>query len=345
MPDVSVLPEFRGSERSDFKRCQWKWLQSWRHGWTPKRPKVALLFGGLMHVALAAWYCGPGARRGPEPTETFSTLCSETQTRYLKVADATEEEEAEYTDMLTLGTAMLEGYRQRYGRDEHMDIICPEQTFEFNIPFPDWWEVSDRMRELLARYVGTYDLVYRDLIDLIVWLGEHKTAKSIRTEHLVLDEQGGSYVTVAERALRRQGLLKKDERVHGVMYNFLRKAMPDTRPRDAEGYCLNQNGTRSKVQPSPYFLRFPMYRTATQRAAQLRRLQTDAVQMEMARRGELPLTKTPHWSCARFCDLYGPCTLHESGGNYRDLLQIAYVREDPYADHRKSTDEQAGFEF
>lgn len=382
MVDVSVVPEVRGSERQLFKRCPWAWQQAYRFGLKPRRVKDALWFGELVHISLAGWY-QPGSQRGPHPAETFNLLYSDEETRFFKTEDATEEERAKYTDLRVLGTAMLEGYVGFYGNDDSWEVLSPEKTFSFNVPFLEHW--SDETREFLARYVGTYDLAYRDLISGWIYLGEHKTAKSIRTDHLQLDDQAGPYFATARNTLMKAGLMSPKEHFKGIMYNFLRKGLPDPRPVDEKGYACNKPtkadyvaaltgvdrwtaeeltkkkvddlegiaagnmiqvlGERSKVQPAKLYLRHPVNRTRAEQRSQLVRLQNDLTIMEMARRGEIPITKTTHWSCARFCDFHEICTLHETSGNWKELRSVAYRVEDPYAAHRKSTDEIATFEY
>lgn len=380
--DLTKVPEVRGSERQLFKRCPWAWHQAYRRGLRPKRTSDALWFGELVHLSLAAWY-QPGLKRGRHPAETFSSLYSAEERHFFKTADATEEERAKYIELGQLGVIMLEGYVHRYAQDEQWEILSPEKTFSFNIPFPDYW--PDPEREFLARYVGTYDLVFRDLVSGWIWLGEHKTAKAIRTGHLKLDDQAGPYFATARNTLLKAGMMKKGEHFKGIMYNFLRKGIPDERPVDAKGYACNKPtkadyiaaltgiddwteaqlakgkiaelegiaaahhiqvlGERSKAQPAALFLRYPVKRTRAEQASQLKRIQDDLVVMEKVRRGELPITKTTHWSCDRFCNFYDMCTMHESSGNWKELRTIAYRVEDPYAAHRKSTDEIGTFEL
>lgn len=380
MVDISITPEVRGSERELFKRCMWAWQQAYRHGLKPKRVKDALWFGELAHIALGGWY-QPGLRRGPHPAETFQKLAGDQEVRYLKTTEATEEERAKYTELKELGVIMLDGYVNLYGNDDRWKVLSPEKTFDFNIPFPEHWE--GEVRKFLARYVGTYDLVYQDLETGWFWLGEHKTAKTIRTDHLKLNDQAGPYFATARNSLIKAGLMRPNDHFSGIMYNFLRKGLPDPRPVDSAGYScnlpkkedfiaaieayqpgtldgketlaklahissvlgLNVLGERSKVQPAKLFLRYPVKRTRAEQASQLKRMQNDLVVMEMARRGEIPITKTTHWSCAKLCDFFEMCTLHESSGNWKELRSIAYRVEDPYAAHRKSTEEIGTFEF
>ena len=174
------------------------------------------------------------------------------------------------------------------------------------------------------------------------------------------------------------------------MYNFIRKALPDTRPVDAKGYFCNQPkredyireieaylaaspwsgpkdgltgketlsnlsdiaakleitvlGERSKKQPKPIFVRHPVKRTKGEQRSQLIRLQNDLTVMELHRRDEIPLTKTTHKSCERFCNFYHMCLLHEASSNWRDLRKVGFNQQDPYAAHRKSAEDQGSFE-
>lgn len=233
----------RTSERALFQRCQWAWWQAIMEGLVP-RGSVAthFWFGTGVHLALALWYCGPGTKRGPHPAETWLKY-AEKELHFIKSKkDLDEGTEQKYIDSRELGEVMLNGYVEKYGRDEHMYIIQPEQTFSLDIPWPDPRPAlfAHIKRMLLTRYVGTYDLVWRNLVNDWLLLEEHKTAMTVRTDHLTLDNQGGSYWTMAYRTLLRAGLIKPGDRLRGIEYNFLRKALPDPRPTDAEGYYLNK---------------------------------------------------------------------------------------------------------
>lgn len=243
MSKTSSVPILRTSERGDFLRCQQRWWWRWREGFVQRGyAPDALWFGTGIHVALAAWYCGPGTKRGPEPAETWADW-SDGDLRALKTTgNLDDESEVRYVDAKALGIAMLEGYRKLYGRDEHKLIISPEQTFKLRVPwpadqslYPDWTPDVP-----LFDYCGTYDCVWRDASTGRILLDEHKTAATISTGHLALDPQAGSYWAMAGRTLRDLGLIGPRERLAGIEYNFLRKALPDDRPKDAQGYATNK---------------------------------------------------------------------------------------------------------
>lgn len=244
------VPIMRTSERRDLLRCPWRWWLSWREGLRSRRyTPDALWFGTGVHIALAAWYAGPGTRRGPEPAETWKAWAS-TELRVLKVERPTlvdDELETEYVDATGLGTTILEEYLKLYGRDEQKLIIAPEKTFKLRVPWPsDQTLYPDLSGEelpnggILFDYCGTFDGVWRDADDGRIWLDEHKTAAQISLDHLPLDPQAGAYWAVAGRTLRDEKLIGPKEKLAGIEYNFLRKALSDTRPRDASGYATNK---------------------------------------------------------------------------------------------------------
>lgn len=384
---MNATPKIRASERVTFQRCQQQWWWSNREGLTPKgkNESIPLWFGTGVHLALGLWYCGPGRRRGPEPAETWDRYAAEMEMAYVRMDDPDDETVAKYVDARQLGITMLEAYRALYGKDEDWLVVSPERTFHLNIPWPEnaknfWDAASVDPSVVMAILVGTYDLVYQDARTLQYWLGEHKTAKAIILRHLAMDNQAGTYWATATTELQREGLIPEGEFLAGIMYNFLRKGLPDQRPKDAGGYGTNKPtkanyvealtsiglteldgkpleraslgrmefeakertmlviGERSKVQPPPLLLRHEVHRTRPERRSQLLRAQQDALQMELLRDGLLTPTKSSTREC-NFCQFYDMCELQERGGDWESLRDIAFEVRDPYADHRKSTED------
>jgi hypothetical protein len=382
---VTAVPILRTSERRAFKRCHRRWWWGYREGYKPiGAERTPLWFGTIAHISLAEWYI-PGRKRGVHPAETFKLHAAEAMRTVKVVTETDEETVTSWEEAATLGVTLLEEYVNHWGKDESWDFIQAEQTFSLGIP----WPVDDRQKAyvvdsdsgLLVEYKGTYDGVYRDLVDGRIKLLETKTARSIQLGHLTIDDQAGSYWAVASRTLQDLGKIGPKESIAGINYNFLRKALPDTRPRDPEGYACNKPvkkdyglalglitadstpaqckslptiekmeeisksrgitvlGERSKVQPGPLFHRELIHRTSAERRSQLLAIQDEAVHMQALRDGTLPITRNPTYDCHRDCDYFAPCELKERGGDANALLKIAYRREDPYKDHRKSTDE------
>jgi hypothetical protein len=190
--------------------------------------------------------------------------------------------------------------------------------------------------KVVAVYCGTYDLVYRDLEDGFIKLGEHKGYKAIQLGHLPMDEQVGSYLAIAQPELRSAGKIGPREVVDSATYNILRKALPDTRQKNAQGLYLNQNGSVSKSQPAPYFHREPVHRTQQEHNTQIRHIVNEVRQMNELRQHPERLTKTPTRDCAWDCAFFQMCQLHEAGEDWELYRDGVFRREDPYADHRKS---------
>lgn len=235
------LPLVRTSERASFKRCPQQWYWAWRKGLRPRgRLPDALWFGTGVHVALAEYY-PPGKKRGPHPAETWETW-ADGEMRSIKIYAASspnlygdsDEIIHEYTDAIELGRSMLERYVIHHKGDPSWDVIAREQPFGLMIPR------RGTRREPFLRFHGTFDGVYRDLNTGYLNLMEHKTAAMISTRHLSLDDQAGGYLMAAMAALRRQGLIGENEYIRYIMYNFLRKALPDDRPQNADGEFLNR---------------------------------------------------------------------------------------------------------
>jgi hypothetical protein len=373
------LPILRTSERKAFKRCQRRWWWGYREGYVPVGTEsTPLWFGTGIHIALAEWYL-PGVARGPHPAETFEAFAKDTM-RSVKMASATEERVAEYADGAELGVKLMDLYVKEYGKDSSWHFIQAEKTFSIAVPWPDNTRqtayVVDEQSGTMVEYKGTYDGVYRDLVDGRIKLLETKSAKAIQTGHLAIDDQAGSYWAVATASLRSEGLIKPDESIAEINYNFVRKALPDERPKDPQGYATNKPvkldygtvlgfepgpalnkmtipkleelarsrglvvlGERSKVQPPPIFERFPVHRTSAERVTQLRRIQSEAVQMQLIRDGVIEMTKSPTRDCNWDCGYYGVCELEERQGDWKELARVSMRRQDPYADHRKSAEE------
>jgi hypothetical protein len=347
-----IIPIIRNSERRTKKRCEWRWRQAWREGLVPKgAPATPLWFGTGIHECLAQWY-QPGLKRGIHPADFWLDWMG-AEEKYIRTSPTGSDnyDDDEYADAKDLGEAMLVGYIEKYGADENWDVIGTEEPFQVDIPYPVGFAGrDDGIRgdlptdengdvDYLAIYAGTFDGVYRDLTDDTIWLMEHKTAKTISTRHLPLDDQAGSYWAVASKILQARGVLQKGDYIKGIMYNFLRKAFPDQRPTNDAGQYLNKDGAVSKSQPSPLFLREPVDRDRRERATQLRRIQDEAIEMEDARRKPDRIIKNPTTDCSWDCAFYDLCLLHEKGDqswvDYRDAM---FEVRDPYADHRKSAE-------
>lgn len=336
------VPFIRTSERRKFKRCPQAWWWGWREGLVRKSGAQAtpLWFGTGIHEALAQWY-QPGTARGVHPADYWLDWVGEEE-RDVRTALSDDFQEDEWVDAKDLGEAMLVGYVDKYGADDNWDVLYIETPFQIGIPnpIPDLATALSDKRDILAIFAGTFDGVYRDLSDDTIWLMEHKTAKIISTAHLPIDDQAGGYWAIASKILQDRGVLQKGDKIQGIMYNFLRKGTPDDRPVNEGGQHLNKDGSVSKNQPAPLFLREPVFRDRRERATQLRRIQKETYWMDRMRGEPDNLFKNSTNTCFWECEFYEMCLLHEKGTeDWKEYRDAMYKRRDPYADHRKSAAE------
>ncbi|MGE5612663.1 MAG: PD-(D/E)XK nuclease family protein, partial [Bacillota bacterium] len=222
----AVIPHIRTSERRDFKRCQQRWQWRWRAGLYPRTQKPgALWFGTGMHLALEHYYGFNGTRRGTRMIDVWNDYVGDMKA--IVYGENYSEDRSDFMDAAELGRLMLEAYVEHYGLDERWHVLSAEQTFALPIPYP---ERSPRAGQPLAVYNGTFDLVARDLEDDTIWVWDHKNLKSVKVDHLALDDQAGAYWAVAGDVLAAQGIVPKGTVLNGILYNILRKAKPDDRP-------------------------------------------------------------------------------------------------------------------
>jgi hypothetical protein len=293
----------------------------------PVEEAPALRFGTLVHAALEQYYV-PGIKRGPHPAETFARLYeAELQEREVFGfrADDQWEEAGE------LGRLLLEAYVNHWGDDGQWEVIASEQTFRVRIRNEDG--------SPLCWYVGTFDGVWRNRETGKIWIVDHKTAAQIWAQYLILDEQASSYWMAGPSWLRKQGVLGKDDELEGILFNFIRKGKPDTRDKDAKGRALNKDGTVSKVQPAPLFVRQPTFRSKFDRQQVLRRTRQQVTDMLLLRRAlldheaEQVLYKTPGKATCSLCGFRDMCELHEAGADWLTFKEATMTSWEPYADH------------
>ena len=240
---MTDLPMLRTSERKAFKRCPQQWWWAYKEGLVKRQQTGgALWFGTGIHLALEKWYVR-GVKRGVEPQETWAQYVDD-RLEVVKAEVVSGERAAidsEWVDAKELGDKILANYRRVYGRDEKWEVLSPEQTLQVLIP-------QRGTKAALVKYVATLDLVARDLETGRIWLWDHKTAASIQLGHLPLDDQAGSYYAIAKPALVPMGMMKPNESLKGILYNFIMKSPPDERPVNADGLATNAPSKAQLVQ-------------------------------------------------------------------------------------------------
>lgn len=337
---MNSLPLIRHSERVDYKRCPKKWFWRWRMGLVPRTKTFgALELGTWVHYAFADWYTGDRQRSLAKLFATYADLSIAAAQQVKAPQHVIEKAE----ELFSLGEAMMTAYQRFYGIDENVHVLAAEVPLEF--------EITGESGELVAIHKLKPDLVFADQYDY-VWLMEHKTAAQIRLEHLPIDDQARPYVAMAERALRNAGVINRHQHFKGVMYNFARKVLPDERAMNEKGQALNKNGTVSKRQPTPVFVRHPVTLSRAAKLIALRRLQFEArlitdITKELHKRSIDPahLPKTPHSSCPKLCPFFTMCVAEEQGGDIKEMQRTMYVRRDPYEYEEETTDIPLSFEL
>jgi hypothetical protein len=338
------LPVVRSHERMTHKRCPRQWYWKWRRGLVPKRKAFgALDLGTWVHNALEGWYVPGSVREGTlyMHFNTWANLAIQAARREGAPAEVLDKAE----ELACLGEAMCKSYEAHYGQDDDIEVLGTEIPLEFTFP--------DHRGRLAAKHLLKPDMVVVFKSTGQIWVWENKTAASLHgcTEHLVIDDQARPYGAMAERALKEAGVIGRKDEVQGIMYNFMRKAFPDERWVDAEGRALNKNGTVSKKQPAPLFLRHPVRMTVAAKRITLSRLRAETLEItalaQAVRRHEIDpmdLKKTPHKSCPKFCDYFAMCASEEGGGNIALMEKSMYRVENPYT-YGGSTDDPKGWDL
>lgn len=342
----------RTSERSTFKRCRWKWYQEFEEVLKPKTPVPPLRFGSLIHLALADYY-KKGVRRGPHPAESFIRYYDEeakAQGEFGFRVDDLEQDEV-WAEARELGYSMLNHYIDHYGRDDEWEVLVTEQPFQqlvYREVRSKEWPYS--RREPWFWYVGVLDGIWRHRVTKKLHIVDHKTAKAIQVMYLSLDSQATGYWTWGLDWIYEKKLLKPGQKPAGMLYNHLRKAFPDARPKDAGGFSLNQDGSVSKKQPAPYFQRTPIWRDFNERERARSQVLAEFEDMEKIRvdKGEdYPETDGPppsayknqgQFTCPG-CWCFDFCELDEIGADWEEMRGHISKGWDPYEQHTIYTEE------
>ena len=226
------IPLIRTSERGDLKSCEFYWYHHWVRGLTGPNVPTWSWFGAAIHKALEVRY-PVGTKRGPLPDvlAAFEAACGEQHRRIWEKGGDLDDEEVH--DGIELGKAMLIGYVKHYDQDSRWQVIHTEQPFQIDVRHP----VTGR---LIAVYCGTWDLFVWDRVDKVYRLVDHKTRAQFKQDWSFYDlnDQGGSYLWVAPEVLRHMGLLGPKDHIDGIVFNMLRKALPQPVAEDGIRYNL-----------------------------------------------------------------------------------------------------------
>jgi hypothetical protein len=259
------------------------------------------------------------------------------------------DEDGTWEEAGELGVAMMENYVDHYGKDEEWEVIVTERPFRVVVYHPDSYDPNHPPEaQATARpwfeMVGIIDGLWKHRGNRKLWIPDHKTIAGIggTTQHpaipawLMMDDQAGTYWSFGVEGLIAQKLIRKNQNIAGMLFNFLRKAKPDERPYkivNKQKIHLNKDDTVSKRQPSPYFVRQPIYRDEYDREQSKARTLADYARIEAVREGTLEPLKSPGQFTCPMCSVRDVCELHETGSDWQSMLQMTMSPWDPYSDH------------
>jgi hypothetical protein len=131
-----------------------------------------------------------------------------------------------------------------------------------------------------------------------------------------------------------------------MLYNHLRKAYPDERPKDEGGFSLNKDGTVSKKQPALFFQRTEIFRDFNEREAARNQVLFEFNDMLRVRHdGKFQDGPPPsayknqgQFTCPG-CWCFDFCELHEIGADWTEMRKYITKSWDPYEAHQIYTDE------
>lgn len=355
-------PMLRTSERLMFNRCRMQHHFAYDLTLRPRLESPALRFGTLIHAALEKFYL---PRPKPAKPTRLSTLF---EIAYHKELKATmkewpqwRDEDDEWHSYLELGTELMRRYQVHWEEnDKEYVVLSTEQTFQLPIEIPPGEEPLPPTSP--HTYVGTIDKIVYHRPTKRLLLSDYKTMAANQSVtavgHLALDEQAGAYLAlgpawIAERApaalqarIRRRlralppsvrAAVTDDDgrlRFDGILYDHIRKGIPnDDRPQNAEGQCLNKDGSVSKQQPAKTFHREPIYRDQAERANVIQRIYEDALEIGLVRSGEMRLKKSPDRFHCQMCAFKDVCELHESGLDWQAMAKATMTTWDPFDAH------------
>ncbi|UVK63860.1 Cas4 family exonuclease [Gordonia phage LilyPad] len=360
---MTGLPLVRSSERGAFKQCPQRWYWAYVERLVPAAAILgARDFGTGLHLAMAEFYI-PGSKRGRDLIETFNEWAKQAKNE----ATATEKgrksfNEAEFNEECEkIRHALREHMRLTNGNPD-WEVIANEQTFAADIRGK---AIAVGTIDLVIREKST------GKIWIIDW---KTAKGFPHPEAYKFNDQGGSYSAIATTILRHLGLIGPTEKIKGMKFIVLRKVLPDERPKNPDGLYTNQPlkqhyidqlgaafdyepgelekmsvkqlkaeaeinelvvyGEPSKVQPMPVIKEYPVERTVKQQNHQIQRIVDDVTVMDMARKGEIPILKSPGSLCP-YCDFFQLCELDESQGDTEGMKELMFKRRDPYHDHRE----------
>ncbi len=339
------LPRIHITDSMSFRDCRWRWnvTSMMRNGLEKAVPPRALWFGTGIHIALERFYAD-----GENPVEAFEDWARESLDKI--EADFPGAEVKDLEDHLELGTGMMRYYQDWSAVHDDFDFIVAEESFLIK-PDKRIWPVE-------ALIEGTGDGVIRDKKTGLYWVLEHKTAITIETDRLLLEEQPGVYQYAMQQHLGVP--------IQGVRYNFLRKKLPSVPKLLAKGDALSraqidstpevyrgairQHGLQEKdyadklktleahVKNKPFFYREDVVRSDEN----LDMLIWELSQVADAMVSDPVIYSSPSPFRCQMCPVMGACIAYHDQKDYQFILKSQYRKRTDQRGSEKETKSPAG---
>ena len=351
--------EIHITDISRFKKCRLRWhfSSNLRLNMEPDAPPRALWLGIGVHEGLAAYY--DAYKVGGDMTD----MCLSTFEEWVKAsvegirleypALDTERLDA-FTEDEDLGLGMLEHYCAWAPTVDDFEVIDTEQS----ISIPNFIHLEGKGMKVVDErgvrfltsigYKGRGDMLVRAKHDGEYWIYEHKTARTIETERLLLEEQPGVYQWAMSK--------KHDVPVVGTRFNFLRKKVPTVPAKVKDGsrfsaikidttyeaymaalvdaefdpmdptYLEVLEGLKAKG--NTFFYREDVVRSQKELEILIGFLK--AAGREMCQ--EPVIYPAPDFMACKMCPFQGPCIAMHDGSDWKYILQDRYRVRKPDAE-------------
>ena len=340
--------EIHISDIRSFKSCRRKWWWSSPLGRNLESnvPYAPFFTGQAIHYALEMYYEKPSVPFRESAEKFISHKEKEMGTLWPMERETFIEQVDLILGLLDHYALWVRGLEGPYA-DSNLEFLSLETSFRVPIYAPSGRKSP---KVFLA---GRFDGVVRKVSDGSLWIWETKTARSIEEllKSLVNDEQAGAYIWAAQQIYKQP--------IVGVLYNVLRKKVPTVPEVLQSGYLSVNKKCDTTAEAyftaahrqhpdwdmtqimdyygafiealqekgNTFFVRFPVYRTATEISTLAENLH--ATSLEMTRKSTVHYP-TPGWMNCSFCHFRAPCLAMNAGGDVEWMLENEYrLRTNP----------------
>jgi len=251
----------------------------------PKVPSRKLHLGTLVHEALAYYYT---PRKTPNKEEALIFYNQRAQEELIRL-QLPQEMYQEFEKDKELGYNMLKYYFEEFApANDDFKVLSIEQEVSARIKTP-----KNTSSHIL--FGGRVDGIIQHRGQNLIF--EHKTAASLDTNNLILDEQMSAYMWVCNQM---------GYQIDGILYNIIRK--------------VNPYSPRSKP---PYVYREIIYRNHLELENQGRQLYQEAQDIRSCKNFYRNPSRDCNWKCA-YRNL---CMAEIDGSDIQYLVEANFVKK------------------